>query len=193
MQNNIKTININQRMFQRNQRSAFSRWGLPLLVLISFIWLNLYSTLTQANGLLVDHSMFVSATSYIVTIILFSGVIEYLLFELLFFVYRLFIGFSIYSFLIPKNVMLDKFRLWYIFRNILLGIVFNLRFFIPYISVYLCVFELIFNFAFIIGLYFALSKNYIEPLVGQFVFKTLSIPVFIYEIYIVIKLMVGVL
>lgn len=95
--------------------------------------------------------------------------------------------------MIPKFVLIDKFRLWYLFRNILLGVIFNLRFFFPYIGTYLCVFELIFNFVFIICLYFDLSKNYVESLVGQFVFKSLAVPVILYEIYTVIVMMVGVL
>ena len=92
-----------------------------------------------------------------------------------------------------KNVLLNKFRIWYLVRNLILGTIFNLRFLFPYISAYLCIMEVILNFAFIIGLYFDLKKKYIEPLVGQFVFKTLALPVVLYEIYQVIVLMVGVL
>ena len=88
---------------------------------------------------------------------------------------------------------MDKFRKWYIYRNIVLGLVFNLRFFVPFISVYLCIFELIMNFGFIIGLYFDLKKDYVEPLVAQYVFRTLALPIILYEAYTIITLMVGVL
>jgi len=194
MQNNNTSIKMNQRLVYASKRSAFSTIGLPILLLLSFVWLNFYSNYTNLNTMIfIDDSTFGSITSYIVFSMLIAAIVDYILFELFFFVYRLFLGFSIYSFMIPKYVMLDKFRIWYIVRNIVLGIIFNLRFLFPYISVYLCVFELILNFLFIICLYYDLKKDYVETLVAQFVFKTLTVPVVLYEIYIVIKLMVGVL
>jgi len=193
MEKDIKTIKISRKMLIKNERSVFSRFCLPMLTFISFVWLNLYSTLTEINVVNLDYELFGSVDTYVFLSVLLAGLFDYLIFELLFFIYRLFLGFSIYSFMIPKNVMIDKFRIWYILRNVVLGIIFNLRFFFPYISTYLCVFELILNFGFIICLYFALAKNYVEPLVAQFVFKTLVIPVILYEVYVVIKLMVGVL
>ena len=125
--------------------------------------------------------------------VLIKGLVDYLVFELVFFLYRFVIGFSIYSFMIPKQVLKDKFRLWYVIRNLALGFLYNLRFAFPYFGTYLCIFELVFNFAFIIGMFFDLKRNYVEPLVGQFVFKTLAVPVVAYEIYKMIMLMVAVL
>lgn len=191
---NQQTININQRLLMQNQRSIFSKFGLPILLMLSFVWLNLYTDLADLNSLTFTGGQnYVNLSSYLIFSVLIAGIFDYLIFELLFFIYRLFIGFSIYSFMIPKNIMLDKFRFWYIVRNIFLGFLFNIRFFLPYVSTYLCVFELIFNFGFIILLYFDLSKNYVEPLIGQFVFKTLAVPVILYEVYVVIRLVVGVL
>lgn len=174
------------------KRGFFSRI-LPVLVMLSFVWLELYPTLTGANSISINLGSFGSLPVYLAINVIFYGLLSYLIFEFLFYVYRFCIGFSIYSFMIPKDVLIDKFRTWYLIRNIILGLIFNLRFFFPYINTYLCIFELLFNFLFILGLYFDLSKNYVEPLVGQFVFKTLSVPVIIYEVYEVIVLMAGVL
>lgn len=194
MQNNNNLMKMNQRIVYANQRSVFSTVGLPILLLLSFVWLNFYANYTGINTMhLSSSSMFSSLGSYIVFSLLIAGIVDYIVFELFFFVYRLVLGFSIYSFMIPKNVLLDKFRIWYIIRNVVLGMIFNLKFLIPYISTYLCVFELILNFMFIICLYYDLKKNYVETLVAQFVFKTLAVPVILYESYIVIKLMIGVL
>ena len=174
------------------KKSWFSKL-MPLLLLLSFIWLNFYRTMTNANTLIINMGNFGSLPAYLFFDVLMMGLIDYIIFEVLFFLYRFFIGFSICSFMIPKHVLKDKFRLWYFIRNIILGLVFNLRFFLPFIGTYLCIFELMLNFLFIIALYFDLSVEYVEPIVGQFVFKTLAVPVVLYEAYKVIVLMAGVL
>ncbi len=181
MQNTVNNIYIH------GKKSILSSI-LPLLVFLSFIWLNLYTSVASVTEIAL-----LQGDTYLVFGIILKGVLDYFVFEILFYIYRFLIGFSIYSFMIPKNVMKDKFRLWYLIRNVILGFLFNLRFFFPYLTVYLCIFELSFNFLFIFGLYFHLEKSYVEPLVGQFVFKTLAFPVIIYEIYRVVLLMVGVL
>ena len=95
--------------------------------------------------------------------------------------------------MIPKTVLTDNFRKLYIVRNLILGLIFNLRFVYPFINTYLCVIELIMNVLFLLGLFYSLKKQYIEPLVAQYVFKTLSLPIILYEAYILITLMLGVL
>jgi len=192
MDNNQGAMKI-KKMIIPERRSLFSRVCLPMLLFVSFVWLNLYASLSDFNGALFLNEGYSSPLSYMITSVLILSLSQYILFEILFFIYRLFIGFSIYSFMIPKNALLDRFRIWYIVRNLILGFVFNIRFFFPYISTYLSVVEIIMNFAFVIVLYFDLKKDYVEPLVGQYVFKTLVFPVILYEIYIVITQVVNVL
>ena len=194
MQKNLGTapLRTNQRFILAETRTLFSRL-LPILVFLSFVWLNFYDTTAGINNLFINFAGMENLGLNLGISIFISGLIDYIIFEFLFFIYRFFLGFSIYSFMIPKQVLLDKFRFWYFIRNIVLGLIFNIRFFFPYIASYLCIFELICNFSFIICMFFDLSKEYIEPLVAQFVFKTLSVPVVLYEIYVVVRLMVGVL
>lgn len=188
MENTLRQVPIRRISDRKN---VFSRI-LPLLVFLSFIWLNLYTTLASTNGV---RLIFVNVdiTNAMLLSVIVQGFVDYIVFELVFFLYRFVIGFSIYSFMIPKQVLKDKFRFWYFLRNIVLGFLFNLRFAFPYLGTYLCIFELMFNFIFITCMYFDLRRNYVEPLVGQFVFKTLAVPVIAYEIYKVIVLMVAVL
>lgn len=166
---------------------------LPVFLLLSFIWLNLYTTMTDINTAV--HYFFPtdSLSFYLFGNVLLKGIFDYLVFEMLFFVYRFCLGFSIYSFMIPKDVLKNKFRFWYIIRNLILGFIFNIRFFFPYFATYACIFEMLFNMLLVVVLYFDLSKEYVEPLVGQFVFKTLAYPVFIYEIVEMVFLAWGVL
>ena len=49
------------------------------------------------------------------------------------------------------------------------------------------------NMLFVIMLYFDLNREYVEPLVGQFVFKTLAVPFVIYQAFKMVVLMWGVL
>ena len=193
MQNNkANSIRTKERVVFAGQRSFFSLI-LPVLLFISFVWLNFYDTTAELNILSVNFAGMDNLALNIGLSVFVSGLIDYVIFEFLFFIYRFCLGFSIYSFMIPKFVIMDKFRLWYVVRNILLGLIFNVRFFFPFIGTYLCAIELVCNFVLIICLYYSLQKEYVEPLVGQFVFKTLAVPVVLYEIYQVIVLMVGVL
>ena len=192
MNNNYEPIKI-KKLVVPEQRSFFSKFCLPALLFLSFVWLYLYSTLSDLNDVFYSNETYSSLPLYLVISVLLVVLVEYLIFELFFFVYRLFIGFSIYSFMIPKNVLMDKFRTWYIIRNVILGLVFNFRFFFPYIDTYLIILELIMNFVFVLLLFNDLKKDYVEPLVGQYVFRTLLMPILLYEVYIVITQMVGVL
>lgn len=177
---------------KRKQKEKMLSRLLPVLLLLSFIWLNFYTTMTDIN-LYEKFSSVNPGAGELIADVLFVGIVDYLVFELLFFIYRFCLGFSIYSFMIPKQVLKNKFRFWYIIRNLILGIVFNVRFFFPYFSTYTCIFELLMNMLLVICLYFDLSKEYVEPLVGQFVFKTLAVPVLIYEAFEMVVLVWGVL
>lgn len=178
-----------------NAKQKAGVWAkiLPIFVLISFIWLHLYSTTADLNVLNIHSTGFKSIEAYSIMSILMSGLFDYLIFELVFFLYKFILGFSIYSFIVPRDILNFRFRFWFIIRNIILGLIFNLRFFYPYIGTYLCVFELTLNMALLIWFYFDIKRDYVEPLVGQFVFKTLSVPFVIYEVIVVISMMVGVL
>lgn len=165
---------------------------LPVFLLLSFVWLNFYTTMTGVNSFHFFGDLR-QLTFFLFAEVLIKGIFDYIIFEILFFIYRFCLGFSIYSFMIPKDVLKNKFRFWYIIRNIVLGFIFNIKFFFPYFGTYTCIFEMLMNMVLVVCLYFDLSKEYVEPLVGQFVFKTLTVPVVVYEIYVMITLMWGVL
>lgn len=178
-------ISTNSQIF-----NAGSIWSkvLPVLLFFSFVWLELYSSVAKMATIGI-----VGQSSSLVISILFYGLFAYAIFEFLFLVYRFCLSFSLYSFLLPRQGFKDKFRKWFLIRNIILGFIFNLRFYFPYISAYLCIIELIFNMLLIIVLYYDVAKKHVEPLIGQFVFKILCIPMVLYEIYQVLSMMAGVL
>ena len=184
----VVKIKINN---EKEERNMFSKLFLPVLLFLSFLWLNFYSTIAEMTDVF-NVIEVVDELAFIFSVVIMA-LVEYLVFELFFYVYRLFIGFSIYSLMLPKYVLIDKFRKWYIVRNLILGLIFNIRVFAPYISLYLGAVEILFNFAMIFALYFDLKKQHVEPLVGQYVFRTLTIPIILYEAYILITQVVGVL
>ena len=188
MQKNYKAISIEQFM---PKRSLFSRL-LPFLVCLSFMWLNFYQYIINGNslGIAIDG---VSPLAILVSSVVLNGIISYVIFEILLFIYKFFVGFSVYAFLIPVRVFNDKFRMWFLFRNLIAGVIYNLRIFVPYISAYLCIIDLIFNMIFILVLFADIAKKHVEPLVRQFVFRIMVTPIFIYEFIVVIRLVVGVL
>lgn len=186
---NVKLIPFEK----RKQHEKVLAVLLPIVLLLSFIWLNFYTTMTDINSSVIFVRPKSPLALFLMGDVLLKGVFDYLVFELLFFVYRFCLGFSIYSFMIPKQVLKNKFRFWYIIRNLILGLIFNLRFFFPYFSTFSCIFEMMMNMLLVICLYFDLSREYVEPLVGQFVFKTLAVPVLVYESVKMVCLMWGVL
>ena len=188
-----KKITKNLPVARRMRKNKILIRILPVFLLLSFIWLNFYTTMTSMNTVNNDFGLFGNLPSYLIFAVLFKGIIDFGIFEILFFVYRFLLGFSLYSFMIPKDVLKIKFRFWFLVRNIILGFVFNIRFIFPYFSIYTCIFEVLMNMLFVIMLYFDLNREYVEPLVGQFVFKTLAVPFVIYQAFKMVVLMWGVL
>ena len=157
MNNAVKQLTINYGHTDRKEEVL--KRLLPILLLLSFVWLNLYTGISGISLISVS-SLDVSETwVYVALSLLFSGGISYLVFELLFFVYRFLLGFSIYSFMIPKQVFQNRFRLWFILRNVLLGVLYNLCFFFPYIAIYISVFDMILTMLVVICLYFNLTEK----------------------------------
>ena len=189
MDDPIKQISANYAL--ENDREKRLRKFLPFLLLLSFIWLYLYESLNGITQISVSSDISVSIS--VLLSFLFSCGIAYLSFEIMFFVYRFILAFSIYTYVVPKQVFQNRFRLWFVVRNVLLGIVFNLCFIFPYISQYLVVIEILFNFLFIICFFFSISTKYVDPLIRHFLFRIVVLWVLIYEVIEALILVVRVL
>lgn len=190
MNTKVKQLTINYGQTDRIQMILSKI--LPLFLYISFVWLNVYKAIAQIDRLS-PIKIISNSSSYSVLYILISAIFSYVIFELLFLAYRMIIGFSIYSYTVPKQVLANKFRFWFILRNIVLGLVLNLRFFFPYINLYLLIFEIAIDLLFVICLYFSVAKKYVDPLIGHFVFRAISLPFILYEVYNVISFVVRVI
>ncbi len=190
MNTKVKQLTINYGQIDKKQL-ILSRI-LPLLLYLSFVWLNIYKAIAQIDRIS-PLKILASPENYFVLNILFSALFSYIIFELLFVAYRLIIGFSIYSYTIPKQVLANKFRGWFILRNIVLGFFLNARFFLPFINLYLLAFEILIDLLFIICLYFNIAREYVDALIGQFVFRAITLPFILYEIYNLVSFIVRVM
>lgn len=159
-------------------------WVYKFFLFLSFCWLSIYpitlgmiSEFTYGFGNLLSSSNI----AVIVASILFDALISWVGFELLFWFYRWILSFKIYSFIVPMESLRAETRLYFIFRNVILGLIYNLCFLFPYLYSYSAFFDLLVTM--IVMLFYAkhLNSVYAETIVGHFVFKNFCYPIFVYE------------
>lgn len=169
-------------MYTRKPRQ--NNWIYSLFLVLSFVWLSIYpasisfideftygfgNVLTEANLPLLTASVFIEAIS------------SWISFEILFWIYRWVLAFKIYSFIVPMDSLKAETRLYFIFRNVFLGIMYNLCFLFPYLFAYSVFFDVVITMVVLVCYARHLNANYAETIVGHFVFKNFCYPIFVYE------------
>ena len=97
-----KKITKNLPVARRMRKNKILIRILPVFLLLSFIWLNFYTTMTSMNTVNNDFGLFGNLPSYLIFAVLFKGIIDFGIFEILFFV--LFLIFALY-FLIFQYIL----------------------------------------------------------------------------------------
>lgn len=178
LRDKIITINNNQ----ENLRIRNSIWHklLPVVLILSFMWLGFYQALCAVN-LYPTELIMGDAVSSIITELVISGLVNWIIFEIAMWIYRFALGFSIYTFIVPSQAIKDNIKWCFILRNIVMGGLYFLCIYFPYISSYLIIIDLICMF--LVFVLFALrnTKMYVETIVRPFAFKGLMIPFIVYE------------
>ncbi len=184
---------------KKNSRSMVgSGWSSKIFLIASFLWTSIY----PAVGMVVNNFGFsygnlfdISSPnfSYIILMIVIETVVSWIVFELLFFLYRYVLAYNIYSFIVPMERMKSESRMFFVYRNIIYGIFINLCFFLPYLFSWLPFIGLVISFAMMLIYALHINKAYAEPIIGHFVFKCFVYPVFVYEILTIIWQVVEVL
>ena len=155
------------------------------LLILSFVWLELYPTTLSfvysfeyGYGDLFSDANLPVAISSLFT----NAIISWLSFELLFWIYRYVLSFKIYSFIVPMDSLKAETRMFFIFRNVILGLFCNLCFLFPYIYMFEPFLDLLITM--IVMIFYAkhLNNVYSDSIVGHFVFKNFCYPIFIYEL-----------
>lgn len=152
-------------------------------LVLSFLWLSIYPTFLgfigsfqYGFGNVLSHEN----TSIVIATVLAETIGSWIGFEILFWVYRWILSFKIYSFIVPMDSLKAETRLYFIYRNVLLGIIYNLCFLMPYLYAFSTFFDLIVTLIVIICYAKQLNERYAETIVGHFVFKNFCYPIFVY-------------
>jgi len=186
--NNLQTIS----------RTKPKNWIYILLLYISFIWTSIYPVMnalvnnyTFGYGNLFDlaNPNFTS----IIFILLIEALFSLAIFEIIFAIYRWILQFKIYSFIVPTDKLKNESRLYFIYRNIILGIFINLCFFHPYLYIFVPFADIVITMAMVILYTVHLNKTYSEPIVSHFVFKNFCYPIFVFEAIMILIQVVGVI
>lgn len=174
-----------------NNTKTSNSWIYSILLFVSFLWVALY----PATSILVESFEFGYGnllnfsgenSSYIVMMILSEALYMFIGFELIFYFYRYFLTFKIYSFIVPTDNLKVESRVFFIYRNLVFGLVSNLCFLFPFLYKFLPFFDLVTTMIFLLIYACHLNKKYAEPIIGHFVFKNFCYPVFFYEALVVL-------
>ena len=169
-----------------NQQKGQSKWLIMLMLYLSFIWISIYpSTNILTGGFYFGYGNLFDSSSGNLTSFVFMVLTEalasWITFEIVFYIYRWFLGFKIYSFIVPADKLKQESRVFFIYRNVFYGILVNLCFLYPFLCAFLPFFDLVITLIALIAYSYHLNKNYAEPIVGHFVFKCFCYPIFVYE------------
>lgn len=167
-----------------DKKARQNSWIYKFFLFLSFVWLSIYPITLE---FIADFSYgFGNAFSdsnlaTVIGAILGDALITWASFEILFWIYRWILSFKIYSFIVPMDSLRAETRLYFIFRNVILGLIYNLCFLCPYLFAYSAFFDLLVTM--IVMIFYAKHLNtvYAESIVGHFVFKNFCYPIFIYE------------
>ena len=161
-------------------------WPYKLLLFVSFIWVTLYPTISSMVGSFQFGYGNVLDTasenfSYIVAVVFTNALLSWAEFEILFYIYRYLLAFKVYSFIVPADRLRNESRLFFIYRNIFYGIFVNLSFLYPFLYEIAGLVNLAITLIVLVAYANHLNKEYSEPIVGHFVFKSFCYPIFVYE------------
>lgn len=183
--------------FYNAKPKTHKKWVYKLLLFVSFLWLSLYT----ATGAITDsfrvgygNLLDTNSAGFLeaVVLVLIEALFLFLEFEIVFYLYKFVLSFKIYSFIVPPEELKYKSHVYFIYRNIIYGVFLNLCFLFPFLEIYSLFMNIIITLIMLIIYSKNLAKEYAEPIVAHFVFKSFCFPVFVYEVLNILILIMGV-
>ncbi len=167
-----------------DRKSRRNSWIYLLGLFLSCVWLEFYpSTLSFMYSFEYGFGNMFSNVNLMTVIenVIFEALISWAAFEIVFWFYRWILSFKIYSFIVPMDSFKAESRLYFIIRNVILGLIYNLCFIMPYLYSFSVFFDLLITM--IVMIFYAKHLNavYAESIVGHFVFKNFCYPIIFYE------------
>ena len=175
---------MSQENFMYDKKPRRNSWIYIVCLILSFFWVSIYSTTTMfVTSLNLGYGDLLSKANLAVVFssVLYDAIFSWICFEILFWIYRYILSFKIYSFVVPMDSFKAETRIYFIFRNLILGIVYNLCFVFPYLNIFSTFFDLLITLVVLIFYAKHLNLTYSDAIVGHFVFKNFCYPIFIYE------------
>ena len=184
-------------MINSRTNNVNNYWTMIMLYL-SFVWVGIFPVISSlSSGFLLSYGNLFDFSSLIfssgVINVLVSALVSWIGFELIFMVYRFILSFRIYSFVLPTDKLKTELRTFFIFRNLILGVLLNICFIFPYLYALSGLFELVITTIIFIVFSLHINKTYSESIVGHFVFKCFVSPLILYELFVVITNFLGVI
>jgi hypothetical protein len=168
---------LNNNINMREKNSLLHKL-LPLLLIISFAWVELFSAYSSSAFSFYGLSgidLVTPFSEYLITNILIFACVEWLYFEITFYLYKIVIGFSVFSYTIPKELLNNKGRLFMVIRNIIWGALNALLFFVPFIANYLLIIELLLDIGIFLFFVSEVMKETVDVMIKPNVFKILTV------------------
>ena len=194
LKNQLDALNAD---VNRRERNSVLRKLLPFLLVLSFMWVGLFENYSQTSFEIADYFKFGMAEKFSELFfmnLLFGALIDWLWFEIIFYVYRLFLGFSVFSYTIPVELLKNKAKLFMVIRNLIFGVFSSLMFFVPqFVGTYIIVIELLVDVLIFLWFAFSAMKETVDPMIKPNVFRVLTIWFFIMRLFDVISHVWGVI
>lgn len=169
----------------QQQTKTWADYGIQALLALSFVLIGVYYAFVTYNGTHAFPTVAVASSNFW-TYVIFLAIVFWLVFELIMRLYFFFVSLSIYVFVVPKKESFNLFRLFYAFRNFVVGAVYLLVFKFPLMFNFLGVIAIAFDFVFLFLFFFVIKKKFLNDLLAPFALKAFIRPFLIYQIVVAV-------
>ena len=186
-------VEINPKQINHRLANSLSyKLSLPVLIASFFIFafgeaLLSVNLLNMVAPTVVESSPLFALILEVVLI----GFLAFLIFEILFFIYKFIAGLSIFSYLIPALAYKKSFYYAMSARNLIMGLLRVIMLVFPFTYIYSLIVDLVVLFVCFIFAVLKLVKNYCNDLIAPFVFRSYARPFMILMFLYVAGLIVG--
>ncbi len=179
------------------KKKTLGGWFYCLILVVSFLCIDFYITVSSETVFISfsGNNIFASSQdiAYIFGLTVIEALIDWLVLEVIMWLYRTILSLKIYSFVVPAQTLKNECRLFFAIKNFLLAIIVNLCFAYPYLYSFVEAFNVLFLVLTLVTFAWHIQRRYSEPIIAHFVFKCFCYPIFFYECVVLLVSYLGVL
>lgn len=183
--------------YSAEKKKTLGGWFYGLILFLSFVSIDFYITVSSESTAIyfLGGNIFSSFENiaYVLGLTLVEALIDWLILELVMWIYRTILSLKIYSFVVPSQKLKNETRLFFAIKNFLLAIIVNLCFAFPYLYKFIEAFDIFLLIIMLIIFAWHIQRKYSQPVICHFVFKCFCYPVFFYECLVLLIAYLGVL